>query len=156
AVWTGSTNWSTTGLCTQINNGLLIANRPIGDHFMKQWNLLKDASPPKTDPADFTPALKTSNDMGKNFAIGGARVRVRFTRTTDGSDMEELKDLINGAKHSILFLMFTPGGAGLHILAGRRSNEKGMYVRGVVSTVGTDPGDADKNFVDVKLVNSGA
>jgi hypothetical protein len=156
AIWTGSTNWSTTGLCTQINNGLLIANRPIGDHYLKQWNLLKDGSPPKTDPANFTAALKTSNNSGKNFAIGGASVRVRFTRTTDGGDMKELKDLINSAKHSILFLMFTPGGASLHVLAGKRSNEKGMYVRGVVSTVGNKKGDTDKTYVDVSLVSSAA
>ncbi len=156
AIWTGSTNWSTTGLCTQINNGLLIANQAIGDHYLKQWNLLKDASPPKTDPANFTATLKTSNDSGKNFAIGGASVRVRFTRTTDGSDMEELKDLINSAKHSILFLMFTPGAASLHVLAGQRSNEKGMYVRGVVSTVGNAKDDTDKTHVDVRLISSDA
>ena len=83
-------------------------------------------------------------------------MRVRFTRTTDGSDMEELKDLINSAKHSILFLMFTPGSASLHVLAGQRSNEKGMYVRGVVSTVGNAKGDTDKTHVDVRLISSDA
>jgi phosphatidylserine/phosphatidylglycerophosphate/cardiolipin synthase-like enzyme len=156
AIWTGSTNWSTTGLCTQINNGLLITDRAIGDHYFKQWTLLESASPPSTDPANFTAALTTSNDAGKNFAIRGASVRVRFTRTTDGGDMEELRDLINGAKHSILFLMFTPGAASLHVLAGKRSNEEGMYVRGVVSTVGTTKEDTDKNYVDVRLISSDA
>src|SRR4029077_8997958 len=29
AVWTGSTNWSTTGLCTQVNNGLLIEDNKV-------------------------------------------------------------------------------------------------------------------------------
>jgi phosphatidylserine/phosphatidylglycerophosphate/cardiolipin synthase-like enzyme len=52
--------------------------------------------------------------------------------------------------------MFTPGSAGLHVLAGKRSNEPGMYVRGVVSTVGNQKGDSDKNYVDVRLVGRGA
>ena len=26
SVWTGSTNWAPTGLCTQVNNGILIEN----------------------------------------------------------------------------------------------------------------------------------
>jgi phosphatidylserine/phosphatidylglycerophosphate/cardiolipin synthase-like enzyme len=157
ATWTGSTNWSTTGLCTQINNGLLIENRAIAEHYLDQWNRLKKASPPSTKPAGFPATLTSANDKGKTFAVsGGASVRVRFTRTTDGSDMKELEDLINSAKHAVLFLMFTPGSAGLHVLAGKRSNEPGMYVRGVVSTVGNQKGDSDKNYVDVRLVGRGA
>lgn len=30
ATWTGSTNWTPTGLCTQLNNGLLIDEAHIG------------------------------------------------------------------------------------------------------------------------------
>ena len=50
--------------------------------------------------------------------------------------------------------MFTPGKDGLHTLAGERANEKTMYVRGVVSTLGTAPGDTDRNVLDVRLVSS--
>jgi len=45
AVWTGSTNWSTTGLCTQINNGLLIEHPDVARLYRQQWDRLKDASP---------------------------------------------------------------------------------------------------------------
>jgi phosphatidylserine/phosphatidylglycerophosphate/cardiolipin synthase-like enzyme len=68
--------------------------------------------------------------------------------------MEALKDVINGATNAILFLMFTPGKQGLHTLAGQRANEKDMYVRGVVSTLGNQPGDTEKNVLDISLVNS--
>ena len=154
AVWTGSTNWSTTGLCTQVNNGLLIDNKAVATLYRQQWEQLKDASPPKLDPAGFPAELVASNDKSHAFAIGGAKLEIWFTRTSDGRDMDALRNLIAAAKDSILFLMFTPGKDGLHTLAGQRANEKGMYVRGVVSTLGTAPGDTDKNVLDVSLVSS--
>jgi PLD-like domain len=154
AVWTGSTNWSTTGLCTQVNNGLLIDNKAVATLYRQQWEQLKDASPPKLDPAGFPAQLVASNDKSHAFAIGGAKLEIWFTRTSDGRDMDALRELIAAAKDSILFLMFTPGKDGLHTLAGQRANEKGMYVRGVVSTLGTAPGDTDKNVLDVSLVSS--
>ena len=50
--------------------------------------------------------------------------------------------------------MFTPGRDGLHTLVGQRAREPGMYVRGVVSTLGTEKGDSDRNVLDVGLVSS--
>lgn len=154
AIWTGSTNWATTGLCTQINNGLLIQDAGIAQLYRGQWDLLKDASPPKTDPATFTPALVGANDQPHTLLVGTAYVTVWFTRTSDGRDMEALRQLINGAKQAILFLMFTPGKQGLHKLIGERANVEGMYVRGVVSTLGNQAGDSDKNVLDVNLMSS--
>jgi phosphatidylserine/phosphatidylglycerophosphate/cardiolipin synthase-like enzyme len=154
AVWTGSTNWSTTGLCTQVNNGLLIDNKAVAKLYRRQWEALKDASPPKLDPAGFPAELVASNDKSHTFAVGGAKLDIWFTRTSDGRDMAALRKIIASARDSILFLMFTPGKDGLHTLAGQRANEKNMYVRGVVSTVGTAPGDTDKNVLDVRLVSS--
>lgn len=154
AVWTGSTNWSTTGLCTQVNNGLLIENERIAKLYRKQWDLLQAASPPETDPANFTPELVAANDRPHSFSVGKSKATVWFTRTSNGRDMDALRDLIASAKDSILFLMFTPGKQGLHTLAGQRANEKAMYVRGVVSTLGNQKGDSDKNVLDIELVSS--
>ena len=43
-VWTGSTNWTPTGLCTQVNNGLLIEDAAIaGEVYLDQWNRLRKA-----------------------------------------------------------------------------------------------------------------
>jgi len=154
AVWTGSTNWSTTGLCTQVNNGLLIESTGVAELYRQQWDRLKDASPPQLVPAGFPPALIDANDKSHAFTVGGAKLSVWFTRTSDGRDMAALRDVITSAKKAILFLMFTPGKQGLHTLAGQRANEKSMYVRGVVSTLGTETGDSDKNVLDVRLVSS--
>jgi phosphatidylserine/phosphatidylglycerophosphate/cardiolipin synthase-like enzyme len=154
AVWTGSTNWSTTGLCTQVNNGLLIEDGRVAKIFRKQWDRLRDASPPKLDPANFPKALIAANDEPTDLSVGGAKVTVWFTRTSDGSDMEALRELIKSAKSAILFLMFTPGKQGLHTLAGQRANDRHMYIRGVVSTLGNEAGDSDKNVLDINLVSS--
>jgi PLD-like domain len=155
AVWTGSTNWSTTGLCTQVNNGLLIQDEGIAKLYREQWDRLKDASPPVFNPAGFPPALVNANDQSHSSTVGGAKTTVWFTRTSDDRDMNALRDVINSAKDAILFLMFTPGKQGLHTLAGQRANEEDMYVRGVVSTLGNEPGDTEKNVLDVRIVSSG-
>ncbi|HJV34719.1 phospholipase D-like domain-containing protein, partial [Geomonas sp.] len=107
-----------------------------------------------TTPADFTEPLVASNDQPSSFVIGSANVHLWFTRTSNKADMKALRDVINGAKKSILFLMFTPGKEGLHLLAGQRAAEEGMYVRGVVSTLGSTAADSDKNFLDVSVVSS--
>ena len=152
AVWTGSTNWSTTGLCTQVNNALAIEDKAVAAHYRAQWDRLKNASPPALVPAGFPLVLVSANDVPKTFAVGSATVDVWFTRTSDGRDMAALRELIAGAKTSILFLMFTPGAQGLHTLAAARAREAGMYVRGVVSTLGSQTGDT--NFLDIGLVSS--
>ena len=155
SVWTGSTNWSTTGLCTQVNNALRIDDAPLAAHYLAQWGRLRDASPPVLSPAGFPPALVAANDAPKRFDIGSASAEVWFTRTSDGRDMAALRALIASARSGILFLMFTPGKQGLHTLAAARAKEPGMYVRGVVSTLGNTAADNDTNFLDIGLVSSG-
>lgn len=154
AVWTGSTNWSTTGLCTQVNNALLIEDPAVAALYRSQWDRLKDASPPQLDPAGFPPALLAANDVPHSVAIGAATATVWFTRTSDQRDMNALREIIAAAKSSILFLMFQPGSQGLHTLAGQRANEPGMYVRGLVSTLGSDAASNQLNVLDVRVVSS--
>src|SRR5208337_3301725 len=58
AVWTGSTNWTKTGLCTQANNGLLIDNAAVASAYLDQWSALAkagDATPENLRTADETP-----------------------------------------------------------------------------------------------------
>lgn len=155
AVWTGSTNWSTTGLCTQINNGLLIEDPALAGHYKAQWDRLKAASPPETDPAGFPPALVAANDAPHTFAIGSAEATVQFTRTSDGRDMDMLRELINEAQASVLFLMFMPGPSGLHLEAAKRAKD-GLYVRGVVSSLGNTSDDNQRSFLDVSLIGASA
>ena len=42
-VWTGSTNWTPTGLCTQLNNGIMLVNEELAARFEAQFQLLAKA-----------------------------------------------------------------------------------------------------------------
>jgi phosphatidylserine/phosphatidylglycerophosphate/cardiolipin synthase-like enzyme len=127
----------------------------VAQLYLDQWGRLRDASPPALPKADFPPGLVAANDVSHAFDIGKAKMEIWFTPTSDGRDLAALRDVINSAQHGILFLMFTPGPTGLHTLAGQRANEKGMYVRGVVSTLGTTSADENKNVLDVTVVGNG-
>jgi phosphatidylserine/phosphatidylglycerophosphate/cardiolipin synthase-like enzyme len=42
-VLSGSTNWTSTGLCTQANNGLIIQDPAVAGRFLQQWHSLQQA-----------------------------------------------------------------------------------------------------------------
>lgn len=148
AVWTGSTNWTTTGLCTQVNNGLLITDAAVAQLYLDQWKRLKAAG------NDFPPALVAANDLPKSAKVGTTPVKVQFTRTSAGQDTAALKKLIADAKEGILFLMFTPGGKGLDFDIAARLGDPKFFVQGVVSDI--DQKNGGLNFLEVGLVADGA
>src|SRR5689334_23931660 len=41
AVLSGSTNWTSTGLCTQTNNALVVESKDVAQRFLDYWNALK-------------------------------------------------------------------------------------------------------------------
>jgi len=131
SAWTGSTNWTPTGLCTQLNNGILLKNSDEAGLYYDYWKELKKAG------SAFPPGLVTFN--GSQPKVKGS-VQTWFTRTkiapahTTPVDIKFLQDLVNGAKSSILYVMFQPGGEPLGSIV-QQSKKAGMYVRGVVSTV---------------------
>ena len=147
AAWTGSTNWAPTGLCTQVNNGILIHNPGVAQIFLDQWKRLQDAK-------DSTPkSLVEENSEVKSAKAGHAGVDVWFTRTSDAQEMDEVKDLIDNAKEGIVFQMFMPGTSPLldAIVARQADQSAHLYVKGVISTI-------DKNELDqarVTLVRRG-
>jgi len=102
-VWTGSQNWTKTGLCTQANNSVLIDDPGLAREYRKQWDLLKNAQ-------NGTPAtLKKSNTKPRDATIGQKDVRLWFTPTIGQVDLAQARKLIEGAKQAVLFLMFNPG-----------------------------------------------
>jgi phosphatidylserine/phosphatidylglycerophosphate/cardiolipin synthase-like enzyme len=133
AVWTGSTNWTKTGLCTQANNALLIENAAVGAQYVAQWNALakaKDATPPALRTADETPRKPI---RGKAFTLW-------FTPMADPKDLEQAGALIAGAQEGILFLMFNPGPRGtllndiIELASPSSANYKpNLYIQGVVN-----------------------
>jgi phosphatidylserine/phosphatidylglycerophosphate/cardiolipin synthase-like enzyme len=149
SVWTGSTNWTKTGLCTQANNALLVRDAALAQFYLDQWNALaaaKDATPPKLYEADATPRI----------ARRGKGTTLWFTPMHEQLDLEQAGELIANAQDGILFLMFDPGPRGTLLndiieLASPASSKfkPDLYIQGVVNQ---NPGTA-KN--PVTLFNRG-
>jgi phosphatidylserine/phosphatidylglycerophosphate/cardiolipin synthase-like enzyme len=130
AVWTGSTNWTSTGLCTQTNNGLLVTHQKFAREYFDQWKRLRDAG------SAFPPALVASNSTAKPVKTQQSSADIWFTRTQGGVDLQALDAEIKAAKDGVLFLMFQPGGsAALKTILDLAKARPELYVRGVVSTL---------------------
>lgn len=131
-VWTGSQNWTMTGLCTQANNAVLLDDPRLAAEYRAQWELLRAAG-------DTTPAsLRQSNGTPRGAAAGKAGTRLWFTPTIGQVDLAEARKLVQGARRAILFLMFNPGPRDSllsQILATARTGAagKGLYVRGAIN-----------------------
>jgi hypothetical protein len=148
---TGSTNWTVTGLCTQLNN-LVILDRPdVADRFLKQWHALVAARDDM--PADLVDANTQPKDDGD--------VTLYFAATRGQAEFAPVIEAIRNAQQGVMALMFTPGQSPLltEILA--RAAENKIYVRSVVSSVeaqADDGSDAPGKIVRVssQVIKSGA
>lgn len=131
--WTGSTNWAATGLCTQLNNGLLIQNEAIAELYLEQWDRLAAAQ--NGFPQTLVSANAESPRTVENIDVWFTRVRNPSTLHTEpGADIETLIDLVNNAQSVILYVMFQPGPEPLSSIMLKAQNPD-IIVKGVVSTV---------------------
>ncbi len=144
AVWTGSTNWTMTGLCTQANNALLVDNPAVAEFYLDQWKTLA------ADGNDSPPALYQSNAEPRTTSKA-KNTTVWFTPMREGLDLEQAGELIRGAQQGILFAMFNPGPRGTLLndiieLASPSSPsfKPDLYIQGVVNQ---NPGTAKNPVV---------
>jgi phosphatidylserine/phosphatidylglycerophosphate/cardiolipin synthase-like enzyme len=144
-VLTGSTNWTTTGLCTQLNNVLIVDDTVIAGRFLDQWGKLIDAGD------DMPAKLKTENAEPTTHD----NISVYFAATDGEAEFKPVLDLIAGAEEGALFLMFMPGQSPLLEALLDRVQKNDIYVRGVVSTV-TPSKSGDITKVGGQVVKSGA
>jgi phosphatidylserine/phosphatidylglycerophosphate/cardiolipin synthase-like enzyme len=140
-VWTGSTNWTMSGLCTQANNGLVIESEQVGRVFLGQWHMIEESG------NEFTTELRTVNGEPKPATVDGIDVTTWFTPVPQRADDRELvdlraaKELIDGATEGILFLMFSPGRddtlLSYIVERGREGHptyDPSLYIHGVLNT----------------------
>lgn len=146
--WTGSTNWAPTGLCTQVNNGLLIEDPEVAQVYLDQWHELRKAA--SKFPKPFVASNSKPKPVGED-TVGQVRSVVWFTRTTKGVDLDALREEVEKAREGILFLMFMPGATGLFSNVAARSAEPNLYVRGVASELPN--GRGDESAVDATLID---
>ncbi len=102
-VLTGSTNWTSSGLCTQANNGLIIDDPAVAQDYFDAWNRIQAAA------NGFPPSLIAANSTAKTFQVDGCRVTPWHVPTSHAQDLEYARKLIHSAKEGILFLFFNPG-----------------------------------------------
>jgi hypothetical protein len=134
AAFTGSTNWSPTGLCTQINNVIMIDDAKLAQVFLDQWNRLKDAGD------DVTKELVAANSKVKSAKVakGDGNVDVWFTRTSHQQEMDEAVKLVKQAEQGVIFLMFQPGGSPILNAIVQMQSNNDLFVKGVISTASAD------------------
>ena len=137
SVWTGSTNWTMTGLCTQVNNGLLVRSKPLARAFHQRWDDLRQAG-------DEPPPTLADGVVSAKAKVSGAQVTAWFPPVHDFSDLADARRHIAAAKHGILFLMFNPGPQSslLNDIVNRASPlsptyDEHLYIHGVLNQ---DPG----------------
>jgi phosphatidylserine/phosphatidylglycerophosphate/cardiolipin synthase-like enzyme len=144
-VLTGSTNWTTSGLCTQLNNVLIVEDPDIAGRYLDQWGKLLAAG------NDMPASLKAENSKPTTQND----VSLYFAATNSEAEFKPVLDLIAGAKEGALFLMFMPGQSPLLEALLDRVKQNDIYVRGVVSSVATSR-SGDIGTVDGQVVKSGA
>jgi phosphatidylserine/phosphatidylglycerophosphate/cardiolipin synthase-like enzyme len=133
AVWSGSTNWTKSGLCTQANNAVLVENPKLGAEYIKQWNALAKAKDASSED------LRADDDTPRKFPqLKG--VTLWFTPMTESNDLEQAGKLIAEAEKGILFAMFNPGPRGtllndiIELASPAGQNYKpNLYIQGVLN-----------------------
>jgi phosphatidylserine/phosphatidylglycerophosphate/cardiolipin synthase-like enzyme len=130
-VWTGSQNWTQTGLCTQANNSVLIDDPELAGQFRSQWDALKQAG--NTTPK----ALVEANSTARHDQIGPAPVTLWFTPTAGFVDLDDAKAAVAQAQRAVLFLMFNPGPKDTLLNSiielARSDRQQRLYIKGVIN-----------------------
>jgi phosphatidylserine/phosphatidylglycerophosphate/cardiolipin synthase-like enzyme len=128
-VWTGSTNWTVRGLCTQANNGLLIKNADAADNYLNHWRALVDAGD------KFPPELVKGDENRKTAALESGEAATWFTPVHGAVDLADASKLIDEAEQGILFLMFNPGRKGtlFNAIMDRAEADPHLFVHGVLN-----------------------
>ena len=126
-VWTGSTNWTPSGLCTQANHAVLVEDPVLADAYVAYWNRIRSSL--DGYPASF----KAANAVPGRGTEGAIETRAWFTPVPKQVDMEDARALIRGAQHGALFLMFRPGDSETLIDEIKALNGKGKFIRGVAN-----------------------
>ena len=156
AVLLGSTNWTSTGLCTQTNNTIICRDASLAARYLDYWKkLAKDTKDAGAVPKALQGApLRTDDATSKTLKLDGeATVTSWFSPNTPAlrksktanekrpPDMDEVATLTLGAQHAVLFLAFYPGAPSIANWAAQaqRAN-KNLFVRGCVTNPSAESG----------------
>ncbi len=131
SVWTGSTNWTVTGLCTQVNNGILVDDAGLAAAYKARWDSLAAAG------GGYPPSLAQQGSIPAHVRLGSAGVTAWNAPCNGLVDLADARKLIQGARQGVLFLFFNPGPSGslLNDVLALKADK--LFIHGVVNE---DPG----------------
>ncbi|HEX9046477.1 MAG TPA: phospholipase D-like domain-containing protein [Verrucomicrobiae bacterium] len=144
-VWTGSTNWTDTGLCAQCNNGIWIESPKLAAVYRDYWNRLKE------DDSAQGPQFRSDNDEAHAVKADGGSTDITlwFSPNTKQKnkpsgnaaatpdDMNAVFQAMQGAQEAILFLVFQPGSPSIvDQAADIQDQNQNLFIHGAA----TDPG----------------
>ncbi len=146
AVWSGSTNWTDTGLCAQSNNGILIESPELAAIYKDYWDRLKE------DAGEQSAAFRKENcqahdvkaDHGSTGVTAWFSSNTKQKNKTSNSDAPEdvtaVFEVMDKAKEAVLFLVFQPGSPSVVDHAAEAENQNSdLFIRGAA----TDPKAAE-------------
>jgi phosphatidylserine/phosphatidylglycerophosphate/cardiolipin synthase-like enzyme len=164
AVMTGSTNWTSTGLCAQSNNVLLIEDDDIAARYHDYWRrLLADAAKQgpelRTDDAKQPPNQSLGPQQGYTrvwFSPNTKRKSKPAKNPPAPPDMAEVFQAIDDAQHGVLFLLFSAGAPSIlqkltEVSQARANAGKPFFVRGAISDSATAAQFATRVYNDSLL-----
>jgi len=145
SVLTGSTNWTSTGLCSQTNNALLIHNDTLAQGYRDYWDwLVWDAGQQPVQGKDIREWCAggsvdaTVDNSQVSVWLSPNTARKTKDANTAPPDLAQVFELIRGATQGVLFLAFNPGTPSfLEVVRERalamEAAGKPFYVRGAVT-----------------------
>ncbi|MGH6736363.1 MAG: phospholipase D-like domain-containing protein [Methyloceanibacter sp.] len=164
SVFTGSTNWTSTGLAGQTNNALLIEDDKVAGVFLDYWHRMKQDVLKVPRPfgkgmndSQQNPTFRKSNELpGEVEAADGTRITLWFSpnmpqrkkpTSKKGAsvppDLSYVYHLMRRAREAILFLAFYPGQKGNDCIIGEvieiGRNDTTLLVTGAVSSAQAMP-----------------
>lgn len=139
-VWTGSTNWTETGLCTQANNALLISDPPLAAGYLAYWHRLVDAG------NGYPPQLVSADQQPLRTTVGDVPVTAWTTPVAQLVDLADARAHIQAATQGVLFLMFIPGTTGTLLNDILALNDRKLFVHGVINQ---DPGGTQHPLIQI-------
>lgn len=152
AVLTGSTNWTSSGLCTQTNNALVIESHLVAQRYIDYWGELKKdidqaAGNQKELQGEKLRTWARENNVKKPLILedGKTTIEVMFSPNTVKplasppkevpNDVKRMFELVNGAKQAVLFLAFDPGNNSILDAAGQAlAKNPDLFVRGALTS----------------------
>ena len=142
AVFSGSTNWTSTGIAGQTNNALLIEDAAVARTFLGYWQRMHDSDALPRPTPKLSSAMGASQ-QGAAFRAanqapvvvplgGGAAIQTWFSPnmaqrrkptsktkpTPVPPDLQEVYRLMRRAEQAVLFLAFYPGQRGVDCMIG--------------------------------------